>query len=523
MKITLQMIVEKLKEVYPKVRIPSIKSSSDMHINGVKIYSPKLRTYSEDHLYIGRSEDLSSDEQELPPVFFCCCKQKSTKKGRELIRIITELDVAEIFNTIQEIYAQFQAWDRAMHEALIKGDSISQILESTGRILNNPILIYDLSLKLLAHSKVDLEKDPLMKETVSMGYLPMPVMLEFERAGVFSKTRLTEPLSLSPSSYRPQTSAVLYQPFYHNSSPSGYCVMLMSHLEATDYDRTMFANFYESAQISMERMMDQNNIEGFMYEYALKDILDNPNIPEETVRERFSYMNLPFESEYFLVSMNTAGTGASARSYLLNQLHSTLSSAIAFEFKEKILILIYNKKIETLSYREQIPQAYPEVLSAMESYSITACCSMPFYKITGLQEAWRMDEEAFVLRNLLKLEQNRIFFFEDHIVQAMCLRVLELTSNLPSIPASIKIMLDRDREHHTQNAFIVRTYLEENCRITETAAKLHMHRNNIVYHIKRIEEQYHIDFSSQSERLKLQMTFQLLDLITIIDKGHFSD
>lgn len=290
--------------------------------------------------------------------------------------------------------------------------------------------------------------------------------------------------------------------------------MLMTHLEPDEYERIMFENFYEYASISIERLMNQQNAEGFMYEYALKDILDNRELPKATVRDRISSINLPFESEFILITLNTETIGTSVRSFLLNQLHTGISKGISFEYKEKLLILIFhNDRINMLSYREQLPELYPEIISTMDSYRLIACCSMPFYKITDLSQAWHMNEEAFVLYDLLQPEEKGIFYFEDHITQIMSLLVLERTFNQPCIPACLKTMLDHDRTHNTRNALIVRTFLEENCRITETAERLHMHRNNIVYHIQRIQTQYHIDFSSQMERLNLQMTFQLMDLI----------
>ena len=99
-----------------------------------------------------------------------------------------------------------------------------------------------------------------------------------------------------------------------------------------------------------------------------------------------------------------------------------------------------NDRLDILSYRRQIPELYPEILSAMETYHLTACCSMPFYKITDLSEAWHMNEEAFALYALLQPEERRLFFFEEHITQIMNLHVLERTSGHPCIPACIRLI-----------------------------------------------------------------------------------
>ena len=81
----------------------------------------------------------------------------------------------------------------------------------------------------------------------------------------------------------------------------------------------------------------------------------------------------------------------------------------------------------------------------------------------------------------------------------------------------ILTMLRHDKEKGTDNYKVLYTYLENDRVTSEAAQLLHMHRNNVNYRIKRIEELFGLNLSDSEERLRIQMSFRILDLMDADD------
>ena len=76
-----------------------------------------------------------------------------------------------------------------------------------------------------------------------------------------------------------------------------------------------------------------------------------------------------------------------------------------------------------------------------------------------------------------------------------------------------------DIEKQTNYIRILSTYLKCNQQKSLTAEKLHMHRNNIVYHLNRIESLFHIHFEQSEELVSLYYSFICLDLQLLFDQA----
>ena len=74
-------------------------------------------------------------------------------------------------------------------------------------------------------------------------------------------------------------------------------------------------------------------------------------------------------------------------------------------------------------------------------------------------------------------------------------------------------LLEYDKKNNTDNYHILYTYLQSNRKTTEAAKVLHMHRNNVTYRVKRIEELFGLDLEDPQMRLKVQYSFCILDLL----------
>ena len=76
---------------------------------------------------------------------------------------------------------------------------------------------------------------------------------------------------------------------------------------------------------------------------------------------------------------------------------------------------------------------------------------------------------------------------------------------------ALKSLYDYDIHHHMNNLQLLRVYLENERRINETAARMHMHRNNVTYRLQKIKELTGLDLDSAKERLRILITYSMLN------------
>ena len=69
-----------------------------------------------------------------------------------------------------------------------------------------------------------------------------------------------------------------------------------------------------------------------------------------------------------------------------------------------------------------------------------------------------------------------------------------------------------DHEHGTDYYRILFVLLSLERSYTKAAEVLHMHRNNVIYHAKRISEQFSVDLDDPGVRLRLLMLYRVAEL-----------
>lgn len=69
-----------------------------------------------------------------------------------------------------------------------------------------------------------------------------------------------------------------------------------------------------------------------------------------------------------------------------------------------------------------------------------------------------------------------------------------------------------DLECATSQMSVVLTYLAYNCKATPTAEALHMHRNNVLYHLGQIKQRYGIDLDDAEMRFEVALLARFMDV-----------
>ena len=78
---------------------------------------------------------------------------------------------------------------------------------------------------------------------------------------------------------------------------------------------------------------------------------------------------------------------------------------------------------------------------------------------------------------------------------------------------TIRPLSEYDQKNNSDLSVVLRSYLNHNGSVKETADELYVHRNTINYKLNKISEILDIDLSLLSSRLQLSVGFMLQDML----------
>ena len=77
------------------------------------------------------------------------------------------------------------------------------------------------------------------------------------------------------------------------------------------------------------------------------------------------------------------------------------------------------------------------------------------------------------------------------------------------ISQKVKDIVEYDAKNATEYLSTLYAYLNCNYSLSETAGRLHIHRNTVVYRVKRMTQLFNIDFSNANECFRLNLSCRL--------------
>lgn len=202
-----------------------------------------------------------------------------------------------------------------------------------------------------------------------------------------------------------------------------------------------------------------------------------------------------------------------------------------FQYKDVIVVLYHLPKSTETSYREYLAGQLHPVFRSFANIHMQVYVSKPFYTIADFSDAYRqaentcqivaaapdpMKSKEFSQKNTgLPFASSDtlaglIFFFEDYWIQDLIFQNPVKKKSLFYCEPCLIEMLKTDTKKSRQQLRILYEYLNCDRNFTDVAKKLSMHRNNIIYHIKNLEEAYHLNLDDAEVRLKLLLSFELL-------------
>ena len=508
MDIPIEMLIEYMDYLNPEILL----EKRGTWVSGIKLMPEDGRI---DHrfLYFCRMDSIPDNPISAPVVYICPKNQETVFRPTNCIILHTEVTIIQVFNEMLGLQNLLRNWGQDIELSISRHEGVQRLLDISSRVFGNPIAVITPSFKTIATTWEHETDDMVFWELLELGYLTQDSFNKLRSYGYFNPDYYTgETIIIPPSDIQAYDSTLTA---ISQDDTVGFLVlMLCSNTPATRGALQLYEYFIDQLKVYLQPASATGDYLRKQFDYFIIDVIEGRvSTPREIVERSLVYPPA-YTSDY-----NTVLIAHESLSDMYLE-HAMQNLAAIFPNVRQILyngcVLMHPDLSTSESRRKNFLSTLANYLDASRGY---AGISEKSTGLESLRESYRQARQSLDLgRKLIQSSLSdrmlgqpavgsRIYRFSDyHIYSAL---------SGDELNCGILDEISRyDLEHKTSYYRILYIFLCLERSFTKAAAMLHMHRNNVIYHAKRIEEIFGIDLDDHNQRLRLLMLYKLNDLIS---------
>lgn len=446
----------------------------------------------------------------------CCYIFTGAEKPRSQLRPCDDLlwipgghSPAGLLCRLMERILSIQQWCSELRLLNAGAAPLRKLVDKGYELLDIPTIVWDGGFRVLSWTERAACRYSHYNETIEKGYTPAPVMKRLKRDDYFTEVNRSEH-AIVKKAIGPEDFSNIYRRISNGDAILGYCCSFCEDRVVSEGLIELFDLFCSC--IEEHLMRERNSIQqsNYMYESFLIELMTDPEVHIERIRERLQYLpEIPFDAEFILIRLYVRNKESFPVRYLYYELANCFTKSKLVIYKEDIYILHSLAKIH--SDRETVMERVMQsIKNIVADNDVFIGISNPFSQLNKLHYAYIQCIRAVELGSLV-CPNERLFNYRDvlHCHLFECIgREIELSSIYEDRLSLLK-KLGSDAGLDYLN--ILRVYLKNERRATSTANELNLHRNTVLYHIKKIEEFLGTEFDDYMLRLSYQLAFLMAD------------
>ncbi len=503
MKASFSMIAEKVCELLG-VKPLLIHSASSCTVFGISMDSDAARkdsyicsfVCSETDRQAGGAQIRASEENGVPEL-----TEEALAAGRSLLVLPKTAGRDEIISAAYRAFAFYEEWYNNLLEIIRNGGDWFELLDEGHRVLQNPTILYDRSMRVLAYTRNDGTEDEIWADTTSSGTARVGTASEADELWKYV-SRLDE----SSEPFR-HSGEGMSNPFYNcNIMLRGtrcgmVTVVEYRHaLSAGDVDLLrvfsdlLSLKFRESGgQLSSEAASGQFVQDLLAGAIGSKERLNTRLIAVQWNHARYFHLLIFYSPLSFL-------TDGQWRQYFEDLSRCDLNGigCVLYRDRKAICYLLSTQREEII----------PPVRKILETY----CASHRLR--CGVSNAYEdlLNTSHYLTQSIaaLRLKPDLIVSYEE-------VRFLRLVDQLKAAdypedllhPAVLKLM-KLDQESGSDYLPTLAAYIGNGMNQTDTAKALDIHRTTLIYRLRRIAEYTNLDLTNSESLLHAAISLEML-------------
>lgn len=480
MKLSMWILADWLESYQPNI---DIKVGSRI-LRGVRMFSSE--SVQEPHnVYVGRAKDFFNH---TPTGVICA-------QGSDIL-LIEEDDVDQVFNDILRAFDYYNAWEKKMRENIENGLPLQKLIDDCYLVLDIPFLIYDSTFTIRAFSPFFPEDsvNGEWKRIIREKRMPPEVILKF-RSQFYRARQSHEPSVFDPPIFEYR---LICTNLFHLQKYLGSITLFeFRHIITTG--RIQLASHLG---ILIERWIARNpERRDFLPEASVfQELLEGIIPSKEEVNRRLELLSWKESDQKLILCVSNRTRACSTDDLLYTIIEQRFFSCYTVLYKSSIVVIANLALIDKQALFDKLIE-----WTELEGYRTGI--SYPFTNIMDILKHYRQAEVA--LRYGSKRDgsintcENYAYSYACHILREH----LRTDINHPALLT----LREHDAKHHSDLYNTLLEYLRQERNLVLTAEALSIHRNSLVYRVKKIEQMIQVDLNNPEIRCYLLLCYRLIE------------
>jgi sugar diacid utilization regulator len=525
MQITLSIILDVLQSFKLEMHLPEARAPSFGMCMPLPDDAGALR---QDCIYVGGLSKAMVTCAGEPGIFCISLRDRirdslETEENLSGLVIVNEnITPTKLFSLVQNRFFSVLNWVQRMQEKLIRNGTIQELVDMCAPIIDNYINISDSSLMLLAHSTTIPCDDPICVQGAAHGYFPEEIIQIFRKFDLFKVWENAE------APYIDDSCEAAKYPTYHRVFKFGniyfaHAVLTCCRGPLTQSMMDLFMMFTDVLAVLIERAWEEKSACNHIYDTFLADLLEGTLSSKSAIAERAQYVGIPLTGQFCLFQIVTNDSVNVSIGKMLVEFTDLFPRIKFIRYHQRIVAIhhFYARDID-----EQLEEICRSLVTFLPKYDATCGVSLFFSSLEEIHFAYRQSALAIKYsgrlrgRDILKSiypegsRDTRVYFYKQLYIFSL-LGENEGNAELwfhSFFHGMLKKLHDYDLRHKSNNIQLLYVFLRCERNATKAAAELNMHRNNVTYHISRIQELLGVELEDSTMRYMLMISYSLLEL-----------
>lgn len=419
-------------------------------------------------------------------------------------------DLIELHHRIDSTLADERRYPGVMNqllEALYQSNGLQSIVNTAADIVENSILINDISYHVIAKSYRTIPGKIFLEGVTSNGFIMEDIVDSMRNQGVFRVIRqLKSPLFKQQEGTQNNW---LFRSVCINDIPVADIAIFADNRPFRYIDFLLTELLCKIIAIELQKDEFYKRNGNMAYSYFIHDLLRGTLNNQNVIIQRAKMLGLKLYDSYWIaVAKNSNSTaGRNNIDYIASQLHLLLPEGKWIVYQQMIIALFSRPDQKKLSAHEQTLLdhfASDNQLSIGLSDLFYDPAQTPLYYTQALHACSTITPEK---------PAYGVKAFSDVLVYHV-IQVMEQQHDYREMlhPSLIKLE-DYDRHYNTGLMGTLKQYLICARNITKAAGILNIHRNTLLYRLNRIKEITNLDLENGDEFVKMMFHIKIREYI----------
>lgn len=417
---------------------------------------------------------------------------------------LKDMSASQAFEVIQCVFDFYDDWNSDIMEAIRRMD-YQQAIDESWHIFHNPVLLLDANCKALAMSAQygEDEVDKEWKHLSEYGYLSAGSFRYLREAGIGKESGQPEAVRVIRGGGGGVSVGWMSGRLLENGTLLGRLNVLELEREFNTGDAQLLQYLISLLTPSLSWKNEKD--ERFSSKNVFWEMIREHWVGKEAIDRQLAYMNWMREDRFRVFLLRIGGKVESWET-----VNSSLAANLISSYIPRASLIKADDKIVVIVNENQLGEARVKVLLAdiLKQNGLRTGVSLAVRGIGNLSAVYRQAEAALIYGSAKRPEENYYCFYDcamDFIVENS-----EPEELICACQPDVLRMWEEGKGG--DQIRILKSYLANERSLAKTASALFVHRNTLVYRVKKLLETLEYSLEEDYTRDYMKLSIRILEL-----------